>query len=177
MVKAPFTTILCLLGLAASAMTAGAEDRVVLKGGKLSLALPAKWKKIPNRPLNDETLGAFQSGDNTSSLFVSTVQTAPGIGLPRILDEVITNFENGLVVNHIGKTREGRIAGANAVFCTLEIDLPSAATREKKPFRFYLTVFETEGVVHLIQGSVQQPVKKEREAEVLGIIRSVETAS
>ena len=174
--KAPITTILCLLGLMVSTAAPGAEYRVVLKGGKLSLALSADWKAIPNRPLNEETLGAFQSKDNTSSLFVSTVQTAPDLGLPGVLDEVITNFENGLVVNHIGKTREGRIAGVNAVFCTLEIDLPSATTREKKPFRFYLTLFEAGRVVYLIQGSVQQPVKKEREAEILAIIRSVKTA-
>lgn len=175
MMKAPLRTLLCLLMLAVSA--AGAENRVMLKGGQLSLALPANWKKIANRQPNDETLGAFQSKDNTTSLFVSTVQTAPDIGLPQVLDEVITNFESGLVVNQIGKSREGKIAGANAVFCTLEIDLPSATTREKKPFRFYLTVFETGGTVYLIQGSIQQPVKKEREAEILGIIRSVEKAA
>ena len=151
-------------------------ERTVLKGGRLSFQLPATWKKADKPPAGEEVLGAFQSRDNTSSLFVTKVTTSPGLSLPAVMDGVVENFEKGLIVNRIGKTKDGELAGVFAVFCTLELEVPSATTRERKPFRFYLTIFETGSTVYLIQGSVQQPVKKEREQEVLAIIRSVESA-
>jgi hypothetical protein len=168
--------ILTLFFAALALPAAGQENLTILKGGGLSLKLPGNWKVADRKPVGEDMLGAFQSGDNTSSLFVSAVKTEKEYSLPTVLDQVVTNFENGLIVNHIGKTTEGKLAGVFAVFCTLELDLPSATTKARKAFRFYLTVFEIGGVVYLIQGSVQSPVKKEREQEILAIIRSVEKA-
>ena len=165
--------LLMLLFVSLIQPAASQENLTILKGGGLTLRLPGNWKAADRKPVGEDVLGAFQSGDSTSSLYVSTVKTDRQNSLPLVLDEVVTNFERGLIVNHIGKTKKGKLAGVSAVFCTLEIDLPSATTKERKPFRFYLAIFEINGVVYLIQGSVQNPVKKEREQEVLAIIRSV----
>jgi hypothetical protein len=172
-----FSFLICLAVLSAQpARNASAETPdvvVILEGTSLRVKLPRGWKLAEKTPERAGVLGAFQSGDNTSSLFVSPVKTDPTYSLPEVLDEVVKNFETGLIVNWIGKTKAGELAGVPAVFATLEVDVRSDNSLARMGFRFYLTVFEWEETFYLMQGSVQKPVKAERETEVLTLIRSL----
>ncbi len=147
--------------------------RVRLGDTGLSLALPDGWGNSDRPPDHGETIGAFQSRDRTSSLFVSVARASAQADMPRIMEGVIANFETAFIVNRVGELKTGELAGSPAVFTTLEADLRSATGPARIAFRFYLAVLDPGGALYLVQASVQAPVKPEREREVMALIRSL----
>lgn len=147
--------------------------RVLLGNSGLSMALPPGWRNAEKAPDNQETFGAFQSQDRSSSLFLSSARASAQADMSQIMDSVVANFESAFIVNEVGEFKNGRLADSLAIFTTLEADLRSANGPNRMAFRFYLAVIDTGTSLTLVQASVQAPVNPAREKEVMAMIRSL----
>ena len=148
-----------------------ANKRITFHNNKLSIEPAKGWKKI-ERP---NTLMAYASAHETSSIFFTIAQNEGASTMEDVLAGAITNFETAFKVLKVGEFKTGKIKGTTkdwrAVFTTLELEWEGKP--KNLPFRFYLTMFDAGKTLYLIQGSTQVPVNKEREKEIFVMIRSV----
>ncbi len=162
---------LLLISLSLSLPAQDDNNRVDFHQHKLSLVPAKDWQKV-ERP---NTLAAYASADKTSSIFFSIAQNDGASTMEEVLDSTITNFEVAFKVLKVGEYKSGKIKGpgkeCKAIFATLELEWEGKS--KSLPFRFYLTMFDVGDTLYLIQASTQKPVKKEREKEILTMIRSV----
>jgi len=163
--------VILILSLPASTFAQLGKQRISFNDNKLSLELAKGWEKI-ERP---DTLVAYTSADKSSSIFFTIAQNEGASTMDDVLASAITNFEIAFKVLKVGEYKSGKIKGPkkewNAIFTTLELEWEG---REKDlPFRFYLTMFDVGNTLYLIQASIQKPVNKDREKEILAMIRSV----
>lgn len=155
-----------------------ANSRVVLLGDSgLVATLPTGWRPTDPRPGYEKAVGAFQSEDGTSSAFITPARALDQADLTQVMDGIISNFETAFMMRKVGEIKHGKLAGSAAVFTTLDADLRAKTGSDTVPFRFYLAVIDTGEGLYLFQGSVQTPVKREREQEILALLRSLSRAS
>ena len=142
----------------------------------LVATLPRGWRPTGPKPGYEKALGAFQSEDSTSSVFITIARALDQADMTQVMDGVIANFETAFVMRKVGEIKHGKLADSAAVFTTLDADLRSKTGSETMPFRFYLAVIDTGEGLYLFQGSIQAPLKKEREEEILSLLRSLAKA-
>jgi len=157
-----------------SSIAQNSNSRATFHDDKVSFAPARGWVKVDR----EDALIGYSSPDQTGSIFFSLARNDGSSTLDDVLGGAVIHYEEAFTVHKKSEYTWGKIKGPtkewSAVFVTLELEW------EGKPknlfFRFYLTMFETDSDLYLIQASVQKPLKKDREKEILAMIRSVVAA-
>lgn len=165
--------LLGTLGITIFSGDSRAAEPIHLGESGLTITLPKGWEPADPKPGREKALGAFQSEDHTSSAFLTPASAPAQADMQQVMDGVIANFETAFVLRKVGEIKQGSLADSPAVFATLDAELRSKTGSDTLPFRFYLAVIDTGEGLYFFQGSVQAPVKREREQELMGLLRSL----
>ena len=164
------TWVVPLLMLVSSAEAA---EPVRLGDTGLSIELPAGWAKSGKKPQFAETFGAFESADSRASIFFSPAKANREAEMREIMEGLIEEYEKAFLMRRIGDIKIGRLADAVSAFAMFDADLAEKKGPDTITFRFYLTVIDVGDTLYVAQASVQAPVDPKREAEIMGILRSM----
>ena len=170
--KSVFITIL-MMGFTTLYLDAG--ERVVFAEEKLSIEVPDGWKKSK---LNvDKTLAGWESPDSTTSMFFTKFNASLNLGMPELMDSVVTNFENSkeLEFKKVDEYKTGKIKGVAKTFPAIFTTLDMTFKGPKKDFemKYYLFVFDTGDTQYLAQATTTKPVWDVREKQIMSVIKTL----
>lgn len=151
----------------------GAEDRVLIADGKISLIIPDGWAKTELNAA--DALAGYATQDNRNSVFFRSIPISGTGGMQELLNATVANYESTFKVKDVSKAKTGQVEGPDrkwpAIFTTLE----ATVVKEEASFemKFYLFVFDTGSNLYLMQATATLPVREAREKQIYELIRSI----
>lgn len=175
--KVAFLSLGVWMIISSIATTVYSGERVVIADDKLSFEVPDGWKKSELH--SKTTLGGWQSVDKTASVYFQKFQAGADQGMEDIMDTIIEGFEakDDMKVSDLAKYKTGQVKGPGtkkfpAIYTTLDITLETEKDGDFK-MRFYVFVVDTGTAQYTIQANTTMPIRKARENQIMGLVKSL----